>query len=513
MKKTLTVVLILATLIIAIVCVYFFWWNVNVYGNLLPRNTTEITLRGDEIASSEELIKTLRPFRGLKHLTLGTYRMEKEDADRLQELLPGATIEVETFVTLFGKEFPASSETLDLSEVKVDDIDALIRGLSHFKNLSTVKSDSQVFTTKEKDAVKSAFPSLRVALTAEVSVYGVSVRDDVTSLDLSDGATDQNLTDILRRFENLQEVNLRGSALDTSQKKALRTEFPKVAFAWEVTIDGKTYDSLTEDLDLTNKKNLARASLLETLPLFSRLKRVDFSGSNLTSEDLVALREDFPETKIVWTVKMGKWSLKTDQVAFSVLIYTYNYERLQTKDIQVLKYCTDLQALDLGHQAITDISVIGEYLKDLRILILADNRISDLEPLKNLKHLHYLELFVNGGFEDLTPLASCRELVDLNISYSYRIHDIEPIMDLPLLERLWLEHTHITAEDVERLRKRYPNAEIYNVGTGSIDNGWREHPRYFAMIDMFHKKDYVSDEFSRYDSLTAPPADAPRKKV
>ena len=64
---------------------------------------------------------------------------------------------------------------------------------------------------------------------------------------------------------------------------------------------------------------------------------------------------------------------------------------MTSKDIQVLKYCTDLQALDLGHQRITDLSVIGNYLKDLRILILADNKVSDVSPLANLKHLHYLQ--------------------------------------------------------------------------------------------------------------------------
>ena len=75
-----------------------------------------------------------------------------------------------------------------------------------------------------------------------------------------------------------------------------------------------------------------------------------------------------------------------------MLIYDYDYVRLTSADIEVLKYCTDLQALDLGHQAITDISVIGDYLTQLRILILVDNKVNDLTPLSKLKHLHYLEL-------------------------------------------------------------------------------------------------------------------------
>ena len=70
----------------------------------------------------------------------------------------------------------------------------------------------------------------------------------------------------------------------------------------------------------------------------------------------------------------------------------------------MLKYCTDLRALDIGHQAITDLSVIGEHLTELRVLIIADNKVTDLTPLSNLRHLHYLEFFVNR-VSDLSPLA------------------------------------------------------------------------------------------------------------
>ena len=167
----------------------------------------------------------------------------------------------------------------------------------------------------------------------------------------------------------------------------------------------------------------------------------------------------------------------------------------------MLKYCTDLRALDIGHQAVTDISVIGDYLPELRILILADNRISDLTPLSKLKHLHYLEFFVNR-VSDLSPLAECRELVDLNISYNYRISDITPLLDLPLLERLWLESCPISDEKVDILRERYPNSKIIKYGKGSVDQGWRSHPRYRAMIEMYHKKNFISELFSRYDGKT-----------
>ena len=66
-------------------------------------------------------------------------------------------------------------------------------------------------------------------------------------------------------------------------------------------------------------------------------------------------------------------------------------------------------------------SIIGEYLTELRVLILADNCIWDISPLSNLKHLHYLELFLNRIY-DLSPLRDLHELVDVNISYNGGIY-------------------------------------------------------------------------------------------
>ena len=282
--------------------------------------------------------------------------------------------------------------------------------------------------------------------------------------------------------------------------------FPNIAFDWNVVLAGHVLSSMSETVDIS-RTWLWDLELLKTqLELFPRLRYLDMSGCGISNEDMAALREEYSDKfEVVWRLYMGKWSLKTDAVAFSVLIYDYSHKRLTSRDIEVLKYCTKLQALDLGHQALTDLSVIGDYLPELRILILADNSISDLTPLAKLKHLHYLEFFVNR-VTDVSPLASCRELVDLNISYNHGLSDITPLLDLPLLERLWLEHCNVSLEDYKLLCDTYPDSRVVYYGKGSVDQGWRGHDRYFAMIDMYHN-DYMSELFSKYDGLTKHPDD------
>ena len=44
-----------------------------------------------------------------------------------------------------------------------------------------------------------------------------------------------------------------------------------------------------------------------------------------------------------------------------------------------LQYCTDLIALDLGHNGIDDLSWL-EPLQNLQLLILSDNRMKDITP-------------------------------------------------------------------------------------------------------------------------------------
>ena len=329
------------------------------------------------------------------------------------------------------------------------------------------------------------------------AVCGNVVSEDDTFLDLSGCVVDESLNEKLKTLTNIKTVKMYNTNLTYSKKVELQKEFPNIVFQWPVEILDQTVDSTIEELDLSRKTITDIDEFKKSLHLLAHLKKLDMSYTNLTNEQLGELRTEFPNTKISWVIYMSKWSLRTDAVAFSVLVYTYDYRRMTTQDIQVLKYCTDLQALDLGHQAIEDITVIGDYLPNLRVLILADNKIKDITPLAKLKHLHYLELFMND-ITDSSPLASCKELVDLNISFNYRFADISGILNLPKLERLWLISDRISAQSYNQIRNTYPNVKLVTTGSGSTNSGWRTHERYFAMIDMY-RKNYISDVFLKYD--------------
>ncbi len=419
---------------------------------------------------------------------------------------PTATAEPVTvgplYVEVYGKEFPQDAEEIVFSGDEINGFDELFGKLGEFTSLGSIDFGSLTVEAEEAAELKKELGDIDVKICVYVGLGGLAYDPETRDLDLTcaDPGIIPEATEKLGFFPDLQSVDLRGTEITPEQQTELVVRYPGVRFLWEVDILGAGYDSGTEDLDLSGSDGLTLDDVRRVIPLFCDLKRLDLSDCGFENEELGALREEFPATKIVWRLYMGKWSLKTDAVAFSVLIYNYNYTALKSSDIEVLKYCTDLQALDLGHQRLTDLSVIGDCLTELRILILADNTVSDLTPLANLKHLHYLELFVNPKLTDLSPLGACKEMVDLNISHLYTVTDISALLDFPILERLWIENTGVSGADIQRLKDAYPDATVTVNGWGSVDQGWRTHPRYYAMIDMFHKTDYISEEFSKYDS-------------
>ena len=335
----------------------------------------------------------------------------------------------------------------------------------------------------------------------KIYIYNKVYSKETTELDLSNDNVDSNIMVELSKLPKLKKVTINNQILPQSLQIDLEKKYPKIKFYWKVKVLNKTVKNTIKELNLSDSKVKDIDAFKSSLKLLHNLKYLDMSDCNLSNKKLAKLRKEFPNIKIVWRIYLGKWSLKTDAVSFSVLITRFDYRRMKSADIEVLKYCTDLQALDLGHQSITDISVIGEYLPNLRLLILADNKISNIKPLKKLKHLHYLELFMNN-IKDISPLKHCKELVDLNLAHIGPLYDFSPLLNnkFPLLERLWIENSGGTAKYYPLLKSKYPKVRIVHTGYGSTHSGWRTHPRYYAMIDMFYKRDYISDLFTKYDN-------------
>ena len=242
-------------------------------------------------------------------------------------------------------------------------------------------------------------------------------------------------------------------------------------------------------LDLGDIRLKDLTPLMALLEQHPGLEQVDMFASPVNKEQVAELTSRFPNIRFGWTLKLvEKHVIRTDATAFAI---NHNKRSVthKSEDFELLKYCTELRALDLGHNRITDISFLKD-LKELRVMILAGNHITDISTLVGLPNLEYLELF-NNRIEDFSPLAKLDKLIDLNLAFN-QCENIEVLSDLKGLERLWLYHSNNRHDDkpidvtrVDALRAALPNCHIDHTHY-STTGGWRTHPRYYVVFNMLH---------------------------
>ena len=163
------------------------------------------------------------------------------------------------------------------------------------------------------------------------------------------------------------------------------------------------------------------------------LKKLDMYNTEVYASQVESLHAACPQVEFGWTMiipctnplhpERTPHRVRTDQTAFSTL-HNNQCALHSTWDLQILRFCRNLKALDIGHNAVDNLNFLYE-MPQLKVLILGKNNITDITPLGSLKELEYLELFSNK-VTDVTPLAGCESLVDLNIANN-SIGDFSPL--------------------------------------------------------------------------------------
>lgn len=237
---------------------------------------------------------------------------------------------------------------------------------------------------------------------------------------------------------------------------------------------------------------------------FPNLKKLILIGCGLSNDEYAALQDRHPDIRMVWEIRLSHWTVRTDRIAFSTMKNTAQEFFMTDDEAKYFKYCTDMEALDLGHNHLTNVEFL-KYMPKLKILILVDNMrffkdghayyIYDLSPVASCPELRYLEFFCNSC-SDLSFLQYTPKIRHLNISYNpIRDDQLQYLYGFPELKRLWMEHTKVSYAAFQSLQSAYPNATLIYEGEGSIDHGWREIQTYYNMRDCFNNN-YINAEFA-----------------
>ncbi len=444
-------------------------------------------------------VPTLAYFTALKEVTISS----DKDYSAIQDAVsayPDCAFLWQT--TVSGETVSSTEETLDLSNHPVD-IAELEAAISVLPSLKTLMLYDTGLDETEIAELKSAYPALEI--TSGVSIGTELFPNDLKTLDLSGRTIDSSaLIDALDGFTKLEEVNLTGCALTDAEKQTLMDAFPDCFFLWEVTFPfGLTVTSDITELDLREYTVDDPDGLIQQVKLLQKLTFLNLCDCGPSNEEMARVRDALPGVKVVWMLHLKYWDVRTDVTAFSMGYrsrkpfpdgngwYTnvggkFYYNRLNSKEIEQLQYCTELVALDLGHAPIHDLTAISGCTK-LKYLVIALMDIQDISPIANLKELVYVEAFYNLlDDDDLDVFLGMKNLKYLNVGGN-DIHEIDVLRQMTWLDRLWVNLAFLSDAEVEELQAALPNTEVH--AFKSLDpggNGWPNgNPGFIEMRELF----------------------------
>ena len=389
-------------------------------------------------------------------------------------------------VPVDGRPIREDREHLALPAAAVDE--TLPEALTFLPELRSVRFAGECVSWADQDALRAARPD--VVFHWDTELLGHVFSSDASALSFAGEALTEEELAVIRdnafRFPALERLDLTDCGYDRETLQPLAEALPGVNVVWTMELYGLTVSTDAEELDLSRRTvRDGGAAIEEALPCFPKLQKVDMTRCGLSNEDMDALNRRHEDVWFVWTVYFSIYSLRTDATNFIAARFVNDAE-LYSNQCRVLKYCTELIALDLGHKNLTDLSFLYD-LPKLQYLILVENDLYDISPIGSLSELKYLEIFWTK-VEDISPLINCKKLQDLNICYIYSRPKaaFDVLMQMPWLERLWYCGNGLTDEQKEALRERMPDCEIYMEKRGeSTGGGWRDHPHYFEMRDVF----------------------------
>ncbi len=350
-------------------------------------------------------------------------------------------------------------------------LDTLREGLRWLPNLKALTLEELSCAPEEIAALRQEYPDKEIRYS--VRLLDTVYPDDTQSLDLSWLEPEQvgEAASALALLNELQEADLTDengeNRLGLTELRQLQEARPATLFRYRTKLFGKEISTEDTRIEFVRVSigNEGEAQLREILPCLTRCEYFLLDDCGLDNEVLARLREDFPQPKIVWRVHISYLNFLTD---VKIIHLTF---LLTNQNAQVMRYCNEVEYLDIGHNTISDITFMG-YMPHLKYVILSYNKVSNLSPLANCKELEMLELYQCLNLEDISPLAECPSLKLLNVSWC-DIKDISPVFGLENLERFYcIWNYEIPQELMDQAFRELPNCWITFEQNVSKNVGW-----------------------------------------
>ena len=391
------------------------------------------------------------------------------------------------------------------------------------------------------DAVHQQLPEC--AITWELPFQGGFVDAAAEELTVTTLAEEEvALLDYLPRLKTVDATD----CADYAQLVALQQRRPEVKVRYRLEILGQTVTESTTELSYDEKEPEA-AELMEKLAWLPNMENIHFTEPEMAAEDLLALREAYPNVAFTWE-KTVLDTVYPDDVAEIDISGT----QLETvEDIEAaMAYFPDLEKLVMckcgidnetmaafRDRAREDYKVVWSvyihpltvrtddlyfmpgkynetvvnyhlkdliYCEDMLCVDLGHMMVLDCEWVKGMPNLKYLILadspivyiepletcknlvyleLFMTEVQDLTPLQGCTALEDLSLAVTHC--DCSPLAEMPWLKNLWVNRNSAMNPATQALlTESLPNTHIEFKHGWPTGGGWRELQNYFDMRDL-----------------------------
>jgi hypothetical protein len=379
-------------------------------------------------------------------------------------------VKVSYTVELGATTVAHDTATLELAAGSFD-YETLMKNLCYLPGVTSVTFPATELSYEQISTLRSAYP--QVDIRYNVAFLDTVLEEGTTDLDISAMTPEQTeellrVLDLLPVASSLQLMNAEGgSNFSMTDVKALMDACPGVAVNYSFDFFGNTLTTADERvefnrLDLSNEDEAFIRQTLDILPNCTYFKLDD---CGIDSTVMASIREDYPNTKVVWRVFFGKFNCLTDAEMLRLT------NGLKDSHVAELYYCNDVKYLDVGHnEPLTDIGFI-KYMPKLEICILSGSLVSDLTPFQDHQNIEFLEMCFCSLVADLSPLTNCPNLKFLNISYT-KVRDLEYVYDMPL-ERFNCMQNRIPMDQREKFEELHPDCMTRFTGTQCYGYAWR----------------------------------------
>ena len=481
-------------------------WNIPFQGNTYPQETTSLSVA----SLTAEDVEVLAYFPNLQQLQAQQCR----DYGVLETLIQeNPDLDILCNVILDGTTYDQDATAVVLNGCTAQDLTAL-KCLTKLSSIQIAGGmDTNVYSQLRSHCASTA-------VTMEYVVAGEILDADTAELTLEQPSdADVAVAALLPQLKTLHLINPSAAAENVV---ALEEKMPNTQVTWQMDILGLTFNNDATEIDLTDM--LSRPSMNRESPYyratkqyvlgtrdplpsavslryeylmvreketpkliteveaamayFPKAEQLVMTGCFLDNEAMATFREAHREDyKVVWSVKCGDIAPRTDAKYF--MPAKYNVYTFTAEDGVNLKYCEEVESIDIGHMHTNDISFV-RYMPNLKYLVLGENTIKDISPLSSCKKLKFLEI-QRSRVDDLTPLLECTALEDLNIGTLWDI-DLEVVKKMTWLKNLWMA---TFKEHLKEMEAALPNTTIKApTDTTVINNGWRQLPNYYAARDL-----------------------------